>query len=56
MNKLEKSSILFIIFTFISSIVLLYCKYNLPFFMPILSTSILAILIILTIVIIIIID
>lgn len=49
MNKLEKSSLFFVAFTFISSLFLLYFKYNYTFVMPTLVYSILSILIILTI-------
>ncbi|PTI71607.1 hypothetical protein BU600_03135 [Staphylococcus arlettae] len=52
MNKLEQSSLLFIIFTFLSSLALLYFKYNFTFLMPILIISILTIIVLLTIIII----
>ena len=48
MNKLEKWSLVFIIFTFLSSLALLYFKYNFSLVMPVLSLSILTILILLT--------
>ena len=48
MNKLEKWSLVFIIFTFRSSLALLYFKYNFSSVMPVLSLSILTILILLT--------
>ncbi|PTI73628.1 hypothetical protein BU064_13435 [Staphylococcus succinus] len=51
MNKLEQSSLLFIIFVFLSSLTLLYFKYNFTFLMPILIISILTIIVILTVVI-----
>ncbi|EVU48316.1 hypothetical protein, partial [Staphylococcus aureus] len=47
-NKLEKWSLVFIIFTFLSSLALLYFKYNFSSVMPVLSLSILTILILLT--------
>ena len=48
MNKLEKWSLVFIIITFLSSLALLYFKYNFSSVMPVLSLSILTILILLT--------
>ncbi|EWU60685.1 hypothetical protein U337_02851, partial [Staphylococcus aureus W48969] len=47
-EPLEKWSLVFIIFTFLSSLALLYFKYNFSSVMPVLSLSILTILILLT--------
>lgn len=52
MNKLEQSSVLFIVFIFLSSISLLYFKYQFTFLMPILVGIILTVIILLTIIII----
>lgn len=51
MNKLEKSTLLFIVFTFLSSLMLLYFRYNFSSVMPGLTISILTILILLSIII-----
>lgn len=51
MNKLEKSTLLFIVFTFLSSLMLLYFRYNFSSVMPALTISILTILILLSIII-----
>jgi len=51
MNKLEKSTLLFIVFTFLSSLMLLYFRYNFSSVMPGLTISILTILILLSVII-----
>lgn len=51
MNKLEKSTLLFIVFTFVSSLLLLYFRYNFSSVMPGLTITILTILILLSVII-----
>lgn len=53
MNKLEKSTLLFIVFTFVSSLLLLYFRYNFSSVMPglTITITILTILILLSVII-----